>query len=176
MTKKLLPILALIATAVIWGITVPLLKVNLETLPPFSLAFIRFTIATVIVMGLSELSGLKLKDFLHIGVFAFFGVTLHIGLLLLGLRETTTIDASFVFSLGPVITSLLAVFAIREKINFSHILGICIAFLGAFLYALYPLLFGSLEFRTNLLGDLLVLASTISASIYIVGSKKLFET
>jgi drug/metabolite transporter (DMT)-like permease len=176
MDKKLLALVALLSSAVIWGVTVPLLKVNLETFPPFSLAFARFLIATLVAAYLSQLSGLKLRDFLNIGLVSLFGITLNIGLLFLGLQRTTIVDASFVFALGPVITSLLAVIIIREKINFPHLLGICLAFLGSFLYILYPLLFGSINFKVDLVGDLLVLASSISGSIYIIGSKKLFET
>jgi drug/metabolite transporter (DMT)-like permease len=176
MNKKLLALSALTTSAVIWGLTVPLLKVNLEVIPPLSLAFIRFTTAAIVALYFIKISEVKLSDFLNIGKFAFVGITLHISLLFFGLRETSTINASLIYTLAPVITSLLAVFAIREKINFSHLFGILLAFSGVFLYITYPLVFDGTNIEVNLWGDLLVFISTVSGSIYVIGSKKLFET
>jgi drug/metabolite transporter (DMT)-like permease len=176
MKSQHLGVLALVTTAVIWGLALPIMKVNLENIPPFTLSFSRFFIASVVAILFLNLANLKLKDFFHIAFFAFFGIALHIGLFINGLRLTSSIDAAFILAMSPVITSLLAVLTIREKISPLHILGILLSFCGIFLYLSYPYLFGDNEVKFNLLGDLLVLGAVLAGAVYIIGSKKLFET
>ncbi|HSX57765.1 MAG TPA: DMT family transporter [Candidatus Saccharimonadales bacterium] len=176
MPKKHLALLALITTSVIWGATLPLMKINLEVFPPLVLAFIRFFIAAICALFFVKFNEITLKSFLRIGVFAFFGITLNIGLLLFGLKETTSIDAIFILALSPVITSLLAVFVLKEKISSGHALGIFLAFLGSFLYLVYPNLFLSGQITFNLWADFLILLAVLFGAIFIVGSKSLFDT
>lgn len=176
MDKKTLAILALLLTSVIWGITLPLMKFNLNTFPPLTLAFGRFLSAALIAVTFSELKNLKLKDFIHIGIFSFFGITLHIGLFLIGLSQTSAVDATVIMTLSPIFTSLMAVLVINEKINSTHLIGIMAAFTGTFFYILYPTLTGGQNFALDLRGDIFVLASVFSGAIYTLGSKKLFET
>lgn len=176
MSTQRLAILAILATALIWGITLPLTKLNLETIPPFSLAFGRFFLASFITLFVVDFSKLNLKSFLQIASIAFFGITLHIGLLLFGLAKTSSIDAAFILTLSPLITSLVAVIALREKIIFTHILGILLAFGGSFLYVLYPHISGDQSFSVDILADLMIFLAVVAETIYIIGSKKLFET
>ncbi len=175
MKKGHYAILALITTAVIWGVALPLMKVNLETIPPFSLGFVRFFIATFFALIFIKSPSVSFRDFLHIGFFSFFGITIHIGLLLTGLVNSTSIDATFLLALSPVITSTLATQTIRERINTPHKIGIALSFFGAFLYLSYPHIFGKEHLSVDLLGDLLILLAVLSGAIYVIGSKKLFE-
>lgn len=175
MDKKTLGVLALLLTATIWGITLPLMKVNLATIPPLTIAFLRFLIASILAVSFSELKGLKLKDAGLIGICAVFGISLHVGLLLIGLERTSAVDATFLIALSPIVTSLLAVLTLSEKINTSHFLGILFAFTGTFLYIVLPNL-GSATTTINLGGNVLVLGSVLTSAIYVIWSKKLFET
>lgn len=176
MTQRHLGLLALTGTAIIWGIALPLMKVNLEVIPPFTLAFGRFFIAAVLAVIFLKFAKLSPKDFLRIAIFAFFGITFHIGFFLTGLARTSSIDAAFILAMSPVITSLLAVLAIREKISFLHAFGIILAFLGTFLYLSYPYIFGDVKIKLDLVGDLLVLIAVLAGAVYVIGSKKLFDT
>src|SRR3990172_6873404 len=106
MKTKNLAILALFTTAVIWGITLPLMKVTLTTMPPITIAFLRFALAATIALSFDGLKELKLKDFFHIGFYSFFGLALSIGLLLIGLNMTTAINATILVTISPVITSI----------------------------------------------------------------------
>lgn len=175
MTASKLAILAILATAIIWGITLPLTKINLETIPPFSLAFGRFFLASFISLFIVDFSKLNFRSFLQIALISIFGITLHIGLLLFGLKGTSSIDAAFILTLSPLITSLIAVITLREKIIFTHILGIILAFSGTFLYISYPHITGAKELSLDLLADLLILLAVLAETVYIIGSKKLFE-
>lgn len=175
MTKKHLAYLALFAEVFIIGISVPLMKINLQTIPPITLSFFRFAIASFLALSLTDFRKVTFKDIMAITGLAFFGVTLNVGLFAVGLKTTSTIDAVLIIALGPVVTSFLAVFAIREKINSLHLTGIIIACLGALFYTLYPFIFGMNGLKLNLVGDLWVAGAMLSAAIYAIGSKKLFE-
>lgn len=175
MSNKFLPIAALLFTALIWGITLPLMKVNLEVIPPYSLAFARFLIASILVVFLVNLAGLRLKDFFVIAFFAFFGITLHIGLLLTGLANTSSIDAAFILTLSPLFSSLIAVLVIKEKIVLAHVVGILLAFLGTLIYIFYPYISGQEKLDFNLLADFLIFLAIVVETVYIIGSKKLFD-
>lgn len=176
MKTKNLAILALLTTAVIWGITIPLMKVNLITIPPITIAFLRFSLAATIALSFDGINKLKLKDFFHIGFFAFFGLALSIGLLLIGLNMTTAINATILVTISPVITSIFAAVALKEKINPRHSLGIFLAFIGVCIYLVFPELLAKNVSQINVIGDLLVLLSVLAATIFTIGSKKLFST
>src|SRR3990167_707601 len=152
MRSRHLAFLALVATAIIWGVALPLMKVNLETIPPFSLAFARFFIASFLALIFLKVPGVSLRDFLHIAFFSFFGITLHIGLFLSGLANSTGIDATFILALSPVVTSLLATLTIHEKITILHKMGIALAFAGTFLYISYPYAVNHESLSVNFIG------------------------
>lgn len=174
MNTKTLPILALIIAAIIWGLTLPVLKFALNEVPPFSLALARFSLASFIALIFLEYKNLKLKDFAQIGIFALIGITLHIGLLLLGLNQTQAVDATLILSLSPILTSSLAHLILKEKINLVHKLGLGLGFLGIALYLVLPAILQT-KTQIHLFGDLLVLGSVAAAAVYTIGSKELFR-
>ena len=90
------------------------------------------------------------------------------------MEKTSAIDATFLLALSPIVTSLLAVLTISERINTSHLLGILAAFLGTFIYIVIPDLNNGLG-TADLIGNTLVLGSVLAGAVYIIGSKKLFE-
>ncbi len=175
MSKKSLAVAAIVTSAVIWGVSIPLMKVNLNTIPPVTLAFLRFAPASFLCLIFADFRKIKLADIRRIGFWAIIGIGINLHLLLIGLKLADTVNASIIFTLTPVITSILAVFALREKIITSHIIGIVIAFTGALIYVLYPLVSTGNKNSGNLLGDLLLFLSVITASIFAIGSKKLFD-
>ncbi len=176
MKTKNLAILALLTTAVIWGITIPLMKVNLITIPPLTMTFLRFSLAASIALSIGGLNTVKLKDFLYIGFYAFFGLVLSMGLLLIGLNMTSAINATIIVTLSPVVTSIFAAVALKEKINPMHSLGIFLAFIGVCVYLLFPELVAKNVSQINIIGDFLVLLSVLAAAVFTIGSKQLFAT
>lgn len=175
MSNRTLAFIALTVVAIIWGVTLPLMKANLTNLPPLTIAFIRFSQAAVLTLIFAELRGLTIKDFFQIAFFSFFGITLNIGLLLLGLAQTTAINASIILALSPIVTSALTFFTLKEKINRVHLLGIILALFGSLIYLISPWLFSNGNLKFNLSGDLLVIAAVVASAIYLIGSKKLFD-
>lgn len=167
-------IAALLFTSIIWGATIPITKFTLESTPPFTLAFYRFLIAAIIAASLGQFKGLRLRDYAQIGIFSLFGVTLSTGLFLLGLANSEAIDAGLILALSPIVFSLFGVFFLREKINLVHKIGMMLAFSGVTLYLFGPGIFTG-QTRFNLLADVLIIISQLSAAIYTIGTKNLFK-
>lgn len=176
MNIKNLAILALFFTALVWGITLPLMKVNLQIFPPLTLAFLRFSLAATLALAFSGFDGLKLKDFYHIGIYSFFGISMSIGLVLVGLNLTSAIDATIILTLSPIVTSLVAHVTLKEKINVLHALGILLSFLGVIIYLVLPELLTQKLSQINIIGDSIIGLSVLSAVVFTIGSKKLFDT
>ncbi len=95
------------------------------------------------------------------------GVAIFVPLLYLGLRFTTTVNATLINSVGPIITGVLAALLIHEPMTRRQVVGAAIALAGV----LFLISGGSLEFlqRAELnLGDLILLGAVSLWSLYSV--------
>jgi drug/metabolite transporter (DMT)-like permease len=95
------------------------------------------------------------------------GVAVFVPLLYLGLRFTTTVNATLINSVGPLITGVLAALLIQEPMSRRQIAGAAVALAGV----LFLISGGSAEFlkQANLNpGDLILLGSVALWSLYSV--------
>src|SRR5258708_287477 len=103
LSKRQLAILALIANNIIWGAAPPIFKWSLIGIPPFTLAFLRFFIACILIFPFicKDLS-IKNKDIPKLFILAVFGIVINISFFFLGLQRATSIDVSIIASAAPV--------------------------------------------------------------------------
>lgn len=174
-SPHLLPFLALLLSGVLWGASTPANKLTLEEIPPFTLAFLRFLLATVILTPVFLLSGthtpIHRRDLGRLIVLGLFGITLNIGTTFLGLTMTTGLDAVAIFSLVPLLVAVASAVVLGEKLTRLNLFGQFLALAGVGAVALSP----TGPTVNRLLGDLLLLVSAISVVIYIILSKELFR-
>lgn len=162
------PVLALIIANIIWGAASPIFKFALENIPPFTLAFARFFIASLIFLPfmIYHWEPITLKDLLKICLAAFFGLTINIGFFFLGLAKTSSINAPIIASSGPVFLYFLAIFFLREKPRAKILLGMIVALLGVLLIIFSPVLFdGKILDFSQVEGNLLILIATLGSII-----------
>lgn len=175
--KKTLAICALIGSSIIWGIATPILKLTLQSIPPFTLAYLRFIIALAIVMPIFFLKGYWKKiypsDLKQILLAGILGITLNIGLLFLGASFTTGVHISVLMATIPTFTVLAAVVFLQEKIKSHTIIGMIISFIGTIIIIGQPLLDRQLQGETTIIGDLLILGSVIAWAIYTIVNKEI---
>lgn len=175
------------SASIIWGATAPIMKLTLEQIPPFSLAFIRMAAASFL-LGLiiyrprlraahqdGAGKGLKINkdDLPTFFLSAVTGVTLNLSFFFIGLRLTEAILASFLIASVPIFTLVAAHFYLREKFTSRLILASLVALAGVIL------IIGKFEGGAStkqLLGNLLLLLSTISWVANEIISKKLLKT
>ncbi len=172
-----LAVTALIISNIIWGAAPPIFKFALTNIPPFSLAFLRFGIATLLLLPfLYRLNYWKVKrqDWWLFLQNALYGVTFNISFFFLGLRLAPSINASVIATASSIFTTLLAVIFISEKPSLKTLFGNLIGFIGVLIIILSP--FSNYQININkgeMLGNIFLVLATLSAAAQAVTSRKL---
>ena len=76
------------------------------------------------------------KDLIRLSICGFFGIAANQLMFFSGLELTSTIHASIIMVTSPIIVSIMALFLLKEGINFKKTLGIGIGLVGALLLSL----------------------------------------
>lgn len=175
--NKKLAISALIGSSIIWGIATPILKLTLQTIPPFTLAYLRFVIALLIVLPIFFIKGywrkLDPKDFGKIIIAGILGITLNIGLLFWGATLTNGIHISILLATVPTFTVLSAVIFLKEKLKIHTIIGIIVSFIGTIIIIGQPIFKHQSQSQTVIIGDTLILVSVIAWALYTIVNKEI---
>lgn len=164
--------LALIIATSIWGATAAVMKLTLLTIPPFSLAVIRFGAASLLLLPFvySKLK-VQTKDIPLILLATAGAVSIHIPLFFFGLKLTTALNAGIIISTTPIFTLLFARAFLSEKISSKLIIGAIFGIAGLLFIIGKDLMSGV---TLSPLGDIMILASILMFVIYEIASKKLF--
>lgn len=164
------PILALIIANVIWGAASPIFKFALENIPPFTLAFARFSIASLLLLPFIKdfrIHNLSYKDWIEVILGSFFGITINISFFFLGLRLTQSINAPIISSAGPVFIYLASISFLKEKPKLKVFVGMMIALLGVLSIILSPILFDGKTFALGEVeGNLFLVLATFGAILH----------
>src|SRR5437870_2559194 len=107
------------------------MKITLEQVPPFSLAFIRMLAASLIlavfIFKKIRIEKSDLKTFIFA---AITGVFLNLTFFFFGLRLTEAINAAFLVAAVPILTIFAAHSFLREKLTPKLLTASAIAFIG----------------------------------------------
>ena len=169
-------IAAICTAALIWGFNYIPTKIALGEMDPLVLQLIRVAGAVPLYLLLLKLRGQNLallmrhwREVLPLAALAILGDQL---LFLFGLSNTTASHASMMYILVPLVVPLLAFFLIGERVGLLRVLGIIVAFCGAFVLVSEE----GLTFESRYLaGDLMVLGAAVCWACYVVLSKPLVE-
>lgn len=163
------PILALIIANIIWGAASPIFKYSLLNIPPFTLAFIRFFFAVIILLPFIKNLRIKLsgKEWMELILGAIFGITVNITFFFWGLQRSESINAPIIASSGPVFLYFLSILFLKEKPQFKIFIGMVTALIGVILIIMAPILFDGKVFAFGeLQGNLFFLLATLSAVLH----------
>ncbi|MDP3987708.1 MAG: DMT family transporter [Candidatus Levybacteria bacterium] len=165
-------ILALILANFIWGAASPIFKWSLTNIHPFTLAFLRFFIPTLILFPFAA-TQLKVKreHWLNLFLLAIFGITLNISFYFMGLEKTDAINAPMIATSGPIFLLICCLLFLKEKINRKIVSGTLIGFLGVLLIILQPFLEKGHD--GSIVGNLFLVIATIAGVLHIVHAKKI---
>jgi drug/metabolite transporter (DMT)-like permease len=167
----------------IWAASWIFIKFSLKEIPPFSLAFLRFLIASPVIILIAlttkkrkreEEMKISLKEIPIYSVLALTGVTLLYIVEFFGLEYTTAINASILINLSVIFIALFAFFFFKEKLKKKESLGIIIAFIGTFFIISHGSFLKFMNEKT-FLGDMLFIFSAILWTIYSILGKKFLE-
>lgn len=170
--KKPIFYVAIIAAHLIWGGNYVFAKITLTEIPIMSLGFLRYGLACLLItpflFSLAEKERrVKFEHLPKLILGALLIACINIAFFYMGLKRTTAIDASVLELSIPIISVIGGWWFLREKIYYANFAGIIISLLGALSVIGIPLLFLGNFSPKQLLGNLLIIASSIS---FVAGS------
>jgi O-acetylserine/cysteine efflux transporter len=164
-----LPLLGLAVLVVIWGLSVPAMKLGLRSLPPFTLAALRYLVAApCFVLFLLGRPLPPPRLLLAMIVLGAIGVDLGQATQILGVSRTSAALATVITATIPLFTVVLASLKLGQTLAPRHMAGLALALGGVGCAALGrpdALAAGGLA------GDALLLVCSVSiASYYVLGT------
>ncbi len=167
-------IFALIIANIIWGAAAPIFKWSLMSTPPFTLAILRFGLATLILLPfVKNKLQVKPKDFFSIIVIALTGITINISFFFLGLEYSDSINAPIIASSAPLFIILFGFIFLKDKLKKRTILGGLTGLLGILGIVIIP----GIEhgFDISLLGNVFLVLSMFGSVISAILIKKIIK-
>lgn len=167
-------IFALIIANIIWGSAAPIFKWSLMSTPPFTLAVMRFGLATLILLPFVK-NKLKIypKDFFSIIVIALTGITINISFFFLGLEYSESINAPIIASSAPLFIILFGFIFLKDKLKRRTILGGLVGLIGVLVIVVLP----GIEhgFDVSLLGNIFLVLAMFGSVISAILIKKIIK-
>ncbi|MBU8907855.1 DMT family transporter [Desertibacillus haloalkaliphilus] len=171
-----LPYLLLVFATFFWGTNFVFSRIIVEEVPPFQLSVVRWGIASLVFLPfvwreLRESKELLKRNWKVLLAFAVTGIAGFNTLLYIAIQYTSSINASLVNSLAPLLIVVLSVLFLKETLVRFQYIGILLSFLGVVIVITEGRLENLFTLSFNP-GDLIVVAAVISWSIYSVLLKK----
>lgn len=178
MNKRLSAIILLIVAMIIWGSAFAVTKASLAEVPPVLFAFLRYVIASVLLVAFVVFGGKLAKiprpvPWTAIALMGASGVFLYTVAYNISLVYTSAAQGALVQSFIPIVTVLFAAFFLKETLSPIRLLGIGVSIGGIFLIMFFAE--GSADAPNTFLGNALMLLSVILWAAYTIFAKRLAE-
>lgn len=166
----------LILASLIWGIAGPVIKFTLGGIDPLPFLAYRFLLAgifaVIVLLANRKQIFLIIKNFFPVFLYSIFATTISLGLLFLGMDNTTVLETELIAAVSPLIIALFGVYFLKEKVTTTEKTGIAIAFAGTVVTVLEPILRGELNL-IKLVGNIMVFGYLVTNAYSAVLAKKL---
>lgn len=166
----------LLIAIVIWGGAYVVTKAGLDAVPPMWLALLRYVVASVLLVPLALARGGLARlprpiPWRTLVLMALSGVGLYYVLFNLGISYTTASQSALIQSSIPVVTAIMAVLWLGERLSAQRVAGIVLAVAGvALIVARTP---ASGTGSNPALGNTLTIASVFSWGVYTMFAKRI---
>jgi len=168
----------LVLVTLFWGGTFVAGRMIAQDMPHMTIAFLRFLIATVILLAMAKqmeggLPRLNLRQFLATFALGVTGVFLYNLFFLAALERVPAGRTALLVSLSPIITSILAALIIGERLGWRRWAGIALGFAGVTIIVTKGDVFHAMESIGDTFGwgELFMLGAILSWAIYTVISR-----
>lgn len=171
--------LSLTAAMVLVGLSVPISKMAVATVPPLVAADVRFALVALALSPWAIRHGRRALpatggDWASLALLSLFGMVLFNVFLMYGLRGTSATTAGILTSTIPAVTALCAAAILRERLTLRNGAAIALAMAGI---AALNLASGGHEggggAGDTLRGNALVLGAVVSEGLYNVYARRL---
>ncbi len=168
-----------LGAVVLWGLAFPLIQTGLEDFSPIMLGFVRFVLASAVLMvavllrhSAAEMRSTIAKEWKMLLALGFLYVALPNVAQNIGLQHGTSSIASVIQSSGPVMTLAFAILLLKEELTRAKAVGTLIAMTGTILLvASGGISLDNQEFVDNVL----ILVSAASYGLAWVAAKRMLE-
>ena len=165
----------LVLVMLFWGSTYVVTKTGLGELPPMLFALLRFSVASVCLLPLALVRGgvralPRPRPWGTLTLMGLTGVGLYYVAFNLGMTFTNASQGSLVQSCIPVVTAVMAVVWLHEKVSRRRLLGIGLAIAGVLLIVTRSPPDGTA--RAPLAGNALMLVTVVSWGVYTMLAKR----
>lgn len=173
MSNNLKAYLAAIIQAIFIGLSFLFVKMALEISHPLDVVAHRFSIAfisaTLLILITKTKLNITLKEVLSLSLIAIFYPTFLFLFQVLGLYYTSSSEAGIIQAITPITTLIIAFLILKERANSKQIIAMLLSVSGV-IFIFY--MKGTDPQNLSILGSILILLSTMSASMYNVLSRK----
>jgi drug/metabolite transporter (DMT)-like permease len=177
MKKSLLSWSALFACNLMWALQFTCIKLVQDQIGPFSTVFIPMLLATVFMVPFvyKDVKANKKRKFTDLKIFALLALLGQFPaqvLLTIGTQQSTASNGSIISLTLPVVSALLAVLFLKEKMNTLRWVSFGIAIIGVVLCSKKDI--ASTDFSSNyLIGNLLIFSGILGSGFYNTICKKI---
>ncbi len=155
--------LVLLTAMLTWGLSFLAIKDVVRTVPVFTLLFLRFSVAAIILGIIGGIRGelrLPRRDLVTLAGLSLLSPIGYFLFETFGLAHTQPSHASVIIAVIPTVVFLIALYRHQERVTWKKVLGIAIAYAGIFLLVFS----GRSEPGASLMGDLLILGAVFCAA------------
>jgi len=167
--------LLLLLMTLIWGSNFTVIKYSLEDLLPLSFNALRFTLASaaMLVLALAMRNRVELApgDGRKLFLLGLLGNTCYQSMFIIGMAHTRAGNAALILATTPLFTAILGRLRKHEYFAVRGVVGLLLAFAGIVMIVISGR--GEVSMGETLVGDSLLVGSTLCWSLYTVGSKQL---
>lgn len=167
---------AMLLLAVMWGLSIPITKLGLETIPPMTLTAMRFVVAVPLFMILAA-GRLRVpwRAVPHIAALGVMGITLGNVAQSFGVQGTSASVATIISATIPIFVVIFAAIRLRQPVAGRQWIGLFGAFAGIALVAAGSGTGVNDISRTTAAGVAWMLVSAVAIAFYYIWSAELTE-
>lgn len=158
--------------AMLWGLSIPITKLGLQTLPPLTLTALRFAIAIpFLIPFVTGKHRLPWRELPRLAALGLLGVGVGQVAQAYGVADTTASVGTIISATIPVFVVVFAAIRLKQSVSAWQKIGLLAAFVGIALVALDDQT--SAAFRSSALGAIWMLISALTIAFYYVWSVEL---
>lgn len=176
-------VIAVLLSYLFWGAAPPIFKYALTDIPPFTLAFIRFFVAGIILLPfvMPHVKKITRKQLIQIVAGGLWGVSLNVGFLFVGLQYAPSINVHIISSLGPLVLYFLSIWLLKEKPHIQIVKGMLISLCGVAIIVFAPLIKAGYDIEqtysisSQLLGNVFFIVAMIGGVMISIHTKRVID-
>jgi drug/metabolite transporter (DMT)-like permease len=156
------------AFCLLWASAFSVAKLAIADCPPLIVLTARFLLAGVVILGVAALFGMRLSlSRRELLLFALLGIAnqaVYLGLSYVGIRSTSSGLAALVISANPVLTAVLAVAFLDERMTWRKAMGLLLG-LGGVTFVVESRMAGGVDHPVGIAFLLVALVSLVAGTI-----------